>query len=147
MKPDLTSHLLVFMQFTGILLSTLPFDASMQNSWYFLFLCVLGLMLGFYTLLFNQVGNFRVYPELKSQSKLVTAGPYRFIRHPMYACVILCVSGAAFYRNHPANYLGLVLVMTAVTLKAHKEERLLLEKFPDYKNYMQRTSRFIPWIL
>ncbi len=147
MKPDLTSHSLVFMQFMGILLSVLPFNASMQNSWYFLFFCVLGLILGFYTLLFNQIGNFRVYPELKPQSKLITTGPYRFIRHPMYACVILCVLGTAFYRNHPANYLGLVFVITSVTLKAYKEEGLILEKYPEYKNYMRRTSRFIPWVL
>jgi len=65
----------------------------------------------------------------------------------MYACVILCVLGTAFYRNHPVNYLGLVFVITSVTLKAYKEEGLILEKYPEYKNYMRRTSRFIPWVL
>ena len=146
MKPDMVSHLLVSMQFAGVLLSVLPMAPARPSAWYLLLPAVVGVLLGLYAIAHNRVGNFSVYPEVKPSSKLITAGPYRFIRHPMYTCVMLCVTGAALYGNHVWNYVGLAMVVVSVTLKAMKEERLLCEKFPEYREYMRRTSRFIPWV-
>jgi protein-S-isoprenylcysteine O-methyltransferase Ste14 len=103
-----------------------------------------GLLLGLITLWHNRIGNFKVYPEIKAGSKLITTGPYRYIRHPMYTSLLLCIAGGALYLNHWLNYLGLLVVMVAVILKAKKEEKLLSARHPGYKNYMRKTSGFIP---
>jgi len=147
MKPDVVSHLLVLMQFTGVILSVLPISQARPNAWYALLPVVAGVLLGLYAIVHNRIGNFSVYPEVKPSANLITGGPYRFIRHPMYTCVMLCVAGAALYGNHVWNYVALAMVVLSVTLKAMKEERLLCEKFPEYRDYMQRTSRFIPWVM
>ncbi len=65
----------------------------------------------------------------------------------MYTSVILALLGTALYLNDAHNYLGLLMAVVAMTLKALKEEHLIAEEKPVYKEYMSRTTRFIPYIL
>ncbi len=97
--------------------------------------------------MYNKIGNFRVYPEIKPKSQLVVTGPYRFIRHPMYTSLILLLTGTTLYQNHFINYIGLAVVIVAVFLKAKKEEYLLIDRYPEYIKYMDNTSRFVPFVL
>ncbi|MBL7032162.1 MAG: isoprenylcysteine carboxylmethyltransferase family protein [Nitrospira sp.] len=147
MIPRIPGHLLVIVQFSGIALSIYPFNYSEHNSYLFLLFSGIGGILGLATLFYNRIGNFQVYPELKPGYKLITDGPYNYIRHPMYTSVILALLGTALYLNDPYNYLGLVMAVVAMTLKALKEEHLIAEEKPVYKEYMSRTTRFIPYIL
>jgi protein-S-isoprenylcysteine O-methyltransferase Ste14 len=143
----ISSHLLIFIQFSGIGLSVYPFNYSGHNSYLFLLISAAGGVLGLAALLYNRIGNFRVYPELKPGFRLITKGPYHYIRHPMYSSVILTVLGTSAYLNDPLNYLGLCMTVIAVTLKALKEEHLISEENPAYKEYVSRTTRFIPFVL
>ena len=143
----ISGHLLVTIQFFGIGLSVFPFNYSSHNSYLFLLISAIGGILGLAALFHNRIGNFRVYPEIKPGFKLITDGPYRYIRHPMYTSVILTVLGTSAYLNHYWNYLGLCMTVIAVTLKALKEEDLISKENPVYDEYMSRTAMFIPFVV
>jgi len=90
--------------------------------------------------------QFHVFPEPGQDVSLVTAGPYRWIRHPMYTAVLLF--GLALALNAPrlerwAVWVALALVLI---LKLTREERLLLARFPAYAGYRQRSWRLVPWV-
>lgn len=98
----------------------------------------------------NTLGqNWSDNPRMIKGQGLVTNGPYRFIRHPIYAAVYL-ILGSTFLLS--ANWLiGLAWIgMNAleVTSRIHFEESLMLEFFGDqYQEYMKKTGRLFPKVL
>jgi protein-S-isoprenylcysteine O-methyltransferase Ste14 len=77
---------------------------------------------------------------------LVTRGPYRFLRHPIYSAVLYFVwAGIA---AHPSRS-GILLALLASALLGVRmlaEERLLFEMYPEYAEYARRTARVLPFI-
>ena len=76
---------------------------------------------------------------------LVTTGPYRWIRHPFYVCVLLAtVSITLLAANWFLGLCGLT-VFALLVLRTPIEEQKLIDKFGDqYREYMARTGRFWP---
>lgn len=140
------SHLLVGLQFTAIVIIAWPFVAQVDGRLSWLLLSVLGVIVGLYTLAHNRLGNFGIYPEPIPDACLVTTGPYRWIRHPMYTSLLLFMLGIALYRHAWPNYIGWVLLVLAIFGKMQREERHLHAKFADYSDYVQRTHRLLPRI-
>lgn len=79
---------------------------------------------------------------------LVTTGPFRFLRHPLYASMLWWIWAAAgSHRSAAAIGLG-VVVTGCFWVRMLAEERQLLRAFPDeYPAYMRATRRVIPFIL
>ena len=104
-----------------------------------------GVLLGLWTLLHNRPGNFNIRPLPKADGLLVTDGPYRWIRHPMYTAVLLVMASFTFAAHglHP-GWVALVALLAVLTAKARLEERLLRITFPAYAEYAGRTHRFVP---
>ena len=77
---------------------------------------------------------------------LVGAGPYRFVRHPLYSGVDGLTLGIAVVVDHPWAYLGAVaLALWFVLVLAPFEEGELQALFgPAYREYMRSTRRFVP---
>ena len=80
---------------------------------------------------------------------LVTAGPYRFLRHPIYAAVLLFVWSGILSQGAWASAVAILLgivatAMTAVRIQA--EEQLLRVTFPEYAAYAARTKRVVPFL-
>ena len=77
---------------------------------------------------------------------LVTSGPYRFIRHPIYAAVCLFVLAAAGSHGSWRNTLLGCLVVGGALLRIFAEETLLRVRYPEYRAYAANTWRLLPFI-
>ncbi len=83
----------------------------------------------------------------KDEPELVTTGPYRFVRHPIYSGLLTAILGTALATNLywliALAILGLYFVHSA-----RVEERLMIATFPDaYPGYRARTKMLIPFLL
>lgn len=140
------SHVLVALQFSAIVIVAWPFVAQPAGRMQWLALSVLGVIVGIYTLAHNKLGNFGIYPEPIPDACLVTTGPYRWIRHPMYTSLLLFMLGIALYRDAWPNYIGFGLLCAAIFGKMRREEQHLHMQFADYSDYVKRTHRLLPRI-
>ena len=79
---------------------------------------------------------------------LVTDGPYRWIRHPMYtAFYVLHIAVFFLTANWFIGLTWLAGLTIIIVLRVKREEAMLLARFGDkYNSYMERTGRFLPHI-
>ena len=86
--------------------------------------------------------------DVRENHRLVTEGVYRHLRHPMYTAFWLWAAAQALLLpNWIAGLSGLFGFGTLYFLRIGKEEQLMLDTFGDeYRVYMARTRRVIPWI-
>jgi len=77
---------------------------------------------------------------------LVTGGPYRFIRHPIYTAA--CLFGWAGVLSNwslSTGALGILLLIGAL-VRMLCEERLVTEAYPEYRQYARITKRMVPYL-
>lgn len=90
--------------------------------------------------------NLSVSPQLRPNHQLVTTGPYRWIRHPMYLSGLLYCAGLGIVTANglaAAFLVGGMLLL--VQMRIPKEERLLEERFGDsYRQWAGRTGKLLP---
>ncbi|MDE1919757.1 MAG: isoprenylcysteine carboxylmethyltransferase family protein [Patescibacteria group bacterium] len=104
-------------------------------------LCItLGSALSLYTLIY--LG--RSFALLPSARRLVTDGPYRFVRHPLYLFEEIAVLGVMIQFAQPWSLIVMLVHAVAQFARMHYEERALTEAFPEYAAYAARTARLIP---
>lgn len=107
-------------------------------------LCVLGIYW-----LFSSIGSgITPTSATREQHKLVTSGPYRWVRHPLYTVgSSLFISFGMMADNWFIAALG-ILAFIGMAIRTPKEEANLIEKFGDeYRQYMKRTGRFFPKLI
>jgi protein-S-isoprenylcysteine O-methyltransferase Ste14 len=104
-------------------------------------LCVIGVYW-----LFSSIGS-GITPTsgTRKQHTLVTSGPYRWVRHPLYTVgSSLFIAFGMMADNWFIAGLG-ILVFILMAVRTPREEANLIEKFGDeYREYMKRTGRFLP---
>jgi protein-S-isoprenylcysteine O-methyltransferase Ste14 len=90
--------------------------------------------------------NFNTTLHLREEHTLVTNGPYKYVRHPMYAAQIpLIFSWLPASANWLVGLPGLIGGLLVFVLRIPQEEKVMLEHFgQEYQDYMNRTSRFLP---
>jgi protein-S-isoprenylcysteine O-methyltransferase Ste14 len=141
-----TSIALVVAQFAALAALVVPWRAP---AWHALGAApiVLGAALAAWTLVHNRPGNFGVLPEPRESSRLVTTGPYARVRHPMYLAVLLFGAGCVLGWRGVPHVLAWVALGIVLHLKALREERLLEQRFPEYRAYRARTRRLLPFVV
>jgi protein-S-isoprenylcysteine O-methyltransferase Ste14 len=87
--------------------------------------------------------NFSIIPEARS---VVTTGPYRFIRHPMYTSEIVWSFGMILPALTWQVGAAYALMLTCLILRAGFEEAVLEKHFPEYGEFRKKTWRFIPLV-
>jgi protein-S-isoprenylcysteine O-methyltransferase Ste14 len=86
---------------------------------------------------------------VREQHALITTGVYRLVRHPMYTSFFLLgLAQLLLLPNWLAGASGLAGALILFAFRVAREERMMLETFGDeYRYYIGRTKRIIPWII
>jgi len=121
-----------------------PADSALLR--WVLLLFAAATLLGVAALAANRPGNFNIRPELKPRALLVTGGIYRWLRHPMYAALLLACLALVLLDPLPWRWLSWLALLAVLLAKARREEGYLLQRFEDYAAYRARTWRLLPWI-
>jgi len=93
--------------------------------------------------------NWSVTLTLRKRHVLVTSGVYRRIRHPMYTSFLLLgLAQLLLLPNWLAGLAGPVGASLLYFFRVFREERMMIECFgEEYRSYMVRTKRIVPWIM
>ena len=84
---------------------------------------------------------------VKEGHSLITSGPYRWVRHPIYSGIILALIGTALATGAPNGFIGLALIALGFLVRVRLEEALMRQTFPgEYDAYRRHTARLIPGI-
>ena len=85
--------------------------------------------------------SFSVLPEAR---RLVTHGPYRYVRHPVYLGELTAFAGLVVASATPRNVLCAAVFALAQATRMRLEEKALASAFPEYADYAARTGRLLP---
>ena len=94
-------------------------------------------------------GAWSFVPAVDRDTGLVTTGPYRFVRHPIYLGLALITVGEALaFGSWPALTIALCVIVPTFAWRGYTEEALLSRTFGEqYAVYRQRTKMIIPRVL
>jgi protein-S-isoprenylcysteine O-methyltransferase Ste14 len=109
-------------------------------------LCVCGLLL---TLWARHLlaGNWSGDVAFKQEHQLIEAGPYAFVRHPIYTGLCVMFFGSAIVAGTLQQLLAFVILLLSLLVKLRQEEVLLADHFPlEYPAYKKRTKALIPFL-
>ena len=107
---------------------------------------IAGIVIGIWALTVMGIGNINISPLVKQGAVLVTRGPYRLIRHPMYLAVLLVIWPLIIDHFSLLRITAGFVLTTDLIIKMLFEEGLLKKQFAEYKAYMKTTKRLIPVI-
>ena len=85
-------------------------------------------------------------PRPIASGSLVASGPYRLIRHPIYAGLVIGSLGIAMLRSSLLTLALAVVLFVVLDLKRRREEAWLLEHYPGYAAYRARTKALVPFL-
>ena len=144
-ENKLLEYVLVCVQFAAILF------IGITTAWHVLPLwaAVAGIIcfsLGGYAILVMKLDNLHVLPHPVEKAEMVLHGPYRFIRHPMYASVLLTGLMLIAGDFSAIRLVVWLLLLVDLIVKLEYEEKLLVLQFPEYEAYRKGTSRLIPFL-
>jgi protein-S-isoprenylcysteine O-methyltransferase Ste14 len=81
-----------------------------------------------------------------TEGGLVTTGPYRFLRHPIYASIFYFISAGTLSHISVPNMILEAAAIAGILVRIITEENLLVKRYPEYFNYSSKTKRIIPFI-
>ena len=145
MKRITKSVVFVVIQFIAgfLLLITTPF---LNPNFISLFLIFAGIFVTMWGIVALRKSVIRVTPDVDARAKLITSGPYKWVRHPLYSGIIFSCLGLL---TIDLNYLRIIYFLVLIAdllLKLNYEEKLLSNHFKDYSEYKKKTARIIPFL-
>ena len=123
--------------FRGAILGTGPVSISLQAA---------GIALMLWARLTFGLRSFH-YAANPSKGSLVTRGPYRYIRNPIYAAawLVIWTGVAVHWSTMNAALAAVVAAMLIVRIAC--EEQLLRATYPEYADYARKTARLVPFVI
>ena len=143
MANSLRSYIHVTTQF--ICIAFIIIVRNLTGNLYIIEILILaGIILGLWSAWAMRKSDLTIFPEPGNNFNLITHGPYKVIRHPMYTALFivlipLVVFDFSFYR-----FSVLIVFSINQILKLLYEEKLLIMKNPAYIIYMGSTWRLVP---
>jgi protein-S-isoprenylcysteine O-methyltransferase Ste14 len=106
---------------------------------------------GWWLIAAAMIANDFAAPVVKHQAErghhVIDGGPYRYVRHPMYAGVIPLLIGMALWLASYAAAIAAIVPMGLIAIRIVIEEKFLRRELPGYQEYITRTRyRLIPFI-
>ena len=123
--------------FRGAILGTGPVSISLQAA---------GIALMLWARLTFGFRSFH-YAANTTQGGLVTRGPYRYIRNPIYAAAWLVIWTGVAVHWSPINAMLGAVVAAMLIVRIACEEQLLRATYPEYADYARKTARLIPFVI
>ena len=92
--------------------------------------------------------QFTRHVTVREGDRIVSSGPYRKLRHPLYTAILLVAVGMAlFFQSIIFAVVGGLIVGWTLVRRMEREEAMLIEQFgEDYQEWMQKRARLIPFI-
>jgi len=139
------SALLTLIQYTTMLYLILAFPVLSEKSIAHI-IQLSGILLGIWSVVVMSKSKLNIAPVPRVGSYLINAGPYRFIRHPMYLSLLLVIVPMMILNNSVVGWVVFGVFFINLILKLSYEEQLLHQTFKNYSNYRQQTWRLIPFV-
>jgi protein-S-isoprenylcysteine O-methyltransferase Ste14 len=156
-EPTMTGRLRALMLWMAILLISFPIPPSLlewklctQNEftfWSGTLVTVAGLLFSVWARQ-HLAGNWSQSVTIKENHELITSGPYRLARHPIYTGLLTGFLGTAIVVAELRAMLALALVTLALCMKLRLEEKWMRDEFGEkYVEYARRVAALIPGVL
>ena len=107
---------------------------------------ILGIALGVWAVGVMRIHQLRVTPDVAPSASLVTGGPYRFVRHPMYLAVLIVALALLLDKFSWLRGIAWLALLADIIVKLNYEEELLSARFPGYADYRRRTKKLLPLV-
>lgn len=106
-----------------------------------------GMVLVWETFRANTFATTQVRVQAERAQTVIDSGPYRYIRHPMYAGMVLFVIGTALMLGSLWGLLATIVLFLMLGLRIGGEEQVLKQDLAGYAEYMTRTPwRIVPGV-
>src|SRR5207302_1455726 len=95
------------------------------------------------------LGNqWRIQAGVYEDHVLIQTGPYRFVRHPIYAAMLLLLLAIGFLRASPMAFsVAVVIMIIGTEVRVRAEDRLLAERFGQvFTDYRARVHAYVPFL-
>ena len=143
----------IILFFLGLIVTLLDFVLIQEMAVRFILVNVAGLglfLIGVYVRVVAQrtLGKYFLTDLRTLQNhRLVKHGIYRYIRHPAYLCTVLFSIGISLIFSSLYGFLLMLALFPSYLYRIRIEESVLLEEFGDeYREYMKKTKRILPFI-
>lgn len=145
MGQKIISLILVIVQISCliILFGTGP---SLADPLPLLLLEIIALVIGFWGIITMRKSRLNVFPDVLKGSSLISSGPYKLIRHPMYLSLFLLSISLLLTESNTLRIIIVIILCINLLFKVEFEEKLLKKKFPGYKDYASRTWKIFPYL-
>ena len=127
---------LLFLLYRHYIISTNPIAIIIQAS---AFCLMIWARITFKSRSFHLTAN-------PTKGGLVTSGPYKWLRHPIYAAVIYFSWACLIPFPNIETLIGVVLITVGMFIRLLLEEKALIKMYPEYAEYSKQAKRLVPFV-